>query len=57
MGGGEGKAGTLEDRTRIQNHLDTLEKWSKIYGMTFHKEKCKVLYLGQNSHMHKYKME
>uniref|UniRef100_A0A674JM42 Reverse transcriptase domain-containing protein n=1 Tax=Terrapene triunguis TaxID=2587831 RepID=A0A674JM42_9SAUR len=51
-----GVASALEDRIKIQNDLDKLEKWSEVNGMKFNKDKCKVLHLGRNNQLHTYKM-
>ncbi|CAM5157187.1 unnamed protein product [Eretmochelys imbricata] len=49
-------ASALEDRIKIQNDLDKLEKWSEVNRMKFIKDKCEVLNLGRNNHLHTYKM-
>ncbi|CAM5146598.1 unnamed protein product [Natator depressus] len=46
----------LEDRIKIQNDLNKLEKWSEVDRMKFNKDKCKVLHLGRNNQLHTYKM-
>uniref|UniRef100_K7EWB1 Reverse transcriptase domain-containing protein n=1 Tax=Pelodiscus sinensis TaxID=13735 RepID=K7EWB1_PELSI len=51
-----GVATALEDRVKIQNDLDKLEKWSEVSRMKFNKDKCKVLHLGRNNQFHTYRM-
>lgn len=49
-------ASILEDRIRIQNTFDKLEKSSEINLMIFSAGKCKALYLEENNQVHKYKV-
>ncbi|CAM5124933.1 unnamed protein product [Natator depressus] len=49
-------ASALEDRMKIQNDLDKLEKWSEVNRMKFNKDKCKVCHLGRNNQLHTYNM-
>ncbi|CAM5129309.1 unnamed protein product [Eretmochelys imbricata] len=51
-----GVASGLEERIKIQNDLDKLEKWTEVNRMKFNKDKCKVLHLGRNNQLHTYKM-
>ncbi|CAM5162260.1 unnamed protein product [Natator depressus] len=51
-----GVASALKDRITIQNDLDKLEKWCEVNRMKFSKDKCKVLHLGRNNQLHRYKM-
>ncbi|CAM4661769.1 unnamed protein product [Lepidochelys olivacea] len=51
-----GVVSALEDRIKIQNDLDKLEKWSEVNRMKFNKDKCKVLHLRRNNQLHTYKM-
>lgn len=41
----------LENKIRIQNDHNKLEKWSDVNRMEFHVDKCKVWCLGQNNQM------
>ena len=41
-----GIANTLEDRSKIQNDLDSLGHWAENNRMKFNREKCQVLHLG-----------
>lgn len=50
------KADILEDRIRIQNGIDKLEKLSEINLMKFCNKKGTVLHLGKNDEMHKHKL-
>lgn len=45
-----------EDRTKIQGDLNGLETWAQTHKMNFDRDKCKVLYLGRENQMHKYKI-
>ncbi|XP_059585323.1 protein crumbs homolog 1 [Alligator mississippiensis] len=38
-------AASLDGKTKIQNDLDKLEKWSKIDQIKFNRDKCQVLHL------------
>ena len=46
----------MEDRNKIQNHLDRLEHWAENNRMKFNREKCKVLLLRKRNQLHSYKM-
>lgn len=52
---GEAK-NTPKDRIRVQNSLDSLEKWSNMNRIKFNKGKCEVLYLERHSQMYRHKM-
>uniref|UniRef100_A0A803SME4 Reverse transcriptase domain-containing protein n=1 Tax=Anolis carolinensis TaxID=28377 RepID=A0A803SME4_ANOCA len=51
-----GIANTPEDRSRIQNNLNRLEKWAKTNKMKFNRDKCKILHLGRKNEMQRYRM-
>uniref|UniRef100_A0A803TM50 Reverse transcriptase domain-containing protein n=1 Tax=Anolis carolinensis TaxID=28377 RepID=A0A803TM50_ANOCA len=42
-----GIANTPEDRSRIQNDLDRLERWAETNKMKFNRDKCKILHFGR----------
>lgn len=50
-------ANALEDSLRIQDELNRLENWTKTNKMNLNKDKSKVLYLGSNNQMHKYRLK
>ena len=39
---------TIEDQTILQSDLDTLTKWSDVWLLKFHPEKCFHLTIGKN---------
>lgn len=51
-----GVTSTPENRIRIQNDLDKLEKWSKVSKMKFSGDKDTLVHLGKRDQMHAYKM-
>uniref|UniRef100_A0A803TGS1 Reverse transcriptase domain-containing protein n=1 Tax=Anolis carolinensis TaxID=28377 RepID=A0A803TGS1_ANOCA len=51
-----GIANTPEDRSRIQNNLDRLERWAETNKMKFNRDKCKILHFGRKNGMQRYRM-
>uniref|UniRef100_A0A803T8E9 Reverse transcriptase domain-containing protein n=1 Tax=Anolis carolinensis TaxID=28377 RepID=A0A803T8E9_ANOCA len=51
-----GIANTPEERSRIQNNLDRLERWAETNKMKFNRDKCKILHLGRKNEMQRYRM-
>uniref|UniRef100_A0A803TGU2 Reverse transcriptase domain-containing protein n=1 Tax=Anolis carolinensis TaxID=28377 RepID=A0A803TGU2_ANOCA len=52
----EGIANTSEDRSRIQNNLNILERWTEIKKMKFNRDKCKILHFCSRNEMQRYRM-
>uniref|UniRef100_A0A803THV8 Reverse transcriptase domain-containing protein n=1 Tax=Anolis carolinensis TaxID=28377 RepID=A0A803THV8_ANOCA len=51
-----GIANTPEDRSRIQNDLNRLERWAETNKMKFNRDKCKILHFGRKNEMQRYRM-
>uniref|UniRef100_A0A803TBS9 Reverse transcriptase domain-containing protein n=1 Tax=Anolis carolinensis TaxID=28377 RepID=A0A803TBS9_ANOCA len=46
---------TPEDRNRIQNDLNRLERWAETNKMKFNRDKCKILHFGRKNGMQRYR--
>uniref|UniRef100_A0A803SSL5 Reverse transcriptase domain-containing protein n=1 Tax=Anolis carolinensis TaxID=28377 RepID=A0A803SSL5_ANOCA len=51
-----GIANTPEERSRIQNDLDRLERWAETNKMKFNRDKCKILHFGRKNGNQRYRM-
>uniref|UniRef100_A0A803TIG3 Reverse transcriptase domain-containing protein n=1 Tax=Anolis carolinensis TaxID=28377 RepID=A0A803TIG3_ANOCA len=51
-----GIANTPEDRSRIQNDLDRLERWTENNKMKFNRDKCKILHFGRKNGNQRYRL-
>uniref|UniRef100_A0A803THI8 Reverse transcriptase domain-containing protein n=1 Tax=Anolis carolinensis TaxID=28377 RepID=A0A803THI8_ANOCA len=51
-----GRANTPEDRSRIQNDLNRLERWAETNKMKFNRDKCKILHFSRKNRNQRYRM-
>ena len=48
---------TVEDSVTLQDSLDNLSTWTKLWGVNFNCEKCGVMHLGKNNPNYPYTID
>ena len=48
--------GNVTDRDALQNDLDSLHEWSRLWQMKFNVDKCSVIHLGRSNDNYSYKL-
>ena len=52
-----GRADTQQDRTKIQEDVEAVERWTKKWQLPLNTKKCKILHLGARNQRHEYTLE
>jgi ribonucleases P/MRP protein subunit RPP40 len=46
-----------QDRQDLQETINKLMEWATRWGMSFNKDKCKIMHIGHNNSQHAYYMQ